>query len=289
MGSCRETVKEFEHGLSEWGYREVYDVKKTRELNLSGKVLVRIRDKAKTTTNKLLAKAGLRIVSSSWGPRGFFDAFQRLRKKGILPTQIVDVGASNGAWTRQCLKVFPKADYFLIDPLEENGESLRQLQRKQPRISVWNGALGAKAGRSNLLVHGDQSSFLRSEYSRNSKARAVEVRTLDSFLAQQAIKQPDLVKIDTQGFELEVLAGAAKCLEKCELLLDDVMIWSPVGVRMTMGVAHEVISFVGSRGFRIAEICSYVARPLDGELAYCDMLFAREDSALFKEEGWTKR
>ena len=84
-----------------------------------------------------------RIVSSSWGSRGFVDAFLRAKQQGLSASQIVDVGAFNGSWTRDCLKVFPKANYFLADPLEENRISLQDMARSNPKIEVWLGALGA--------------------------------------------------------------------------------------------------------------------------------------------------
>ena len=40
----------------------------------------------------------------------------------------------------------------------------------------------------------------------------VYVETLDRFLAQQKIEHVDIFKIDTQGFDLEVLLGAAVSL-----------------------------------------------------------------------------
>lgn len=240
---------------------------------------------ARLSINKFLGKAGLRIISSSWGPRGFLNTLYRVKRQGIRPSQIIDIGASDGRWTRDCLKVFPDAKYFLVDPLEKNSVFLNELHQAKPQVKVWQGALGSRHGQLDLYIHGDQSSFFASEYSQSNEmsTRTVEVRTLDSFMEDSTIPQPDMIKADVQGFEMEVLKGAEKCLENTELLLLEV---SYRRVYQNGPLAHEVISYVGSRGFRIFDICSYVKRPLDGELACSDILFAKADSKLFEFEGW---
>lgn len=246
------------------------------------------RKVARLSINKFLGKVGLRIISSSWGPRGFLNTLYRVKRQGIRPSQIIDIGASDGKWTRDCLKVFPDAKYFLVDPLEKNSVLLNKLHQTKPQVKVWQGALGPRHGQLDLYIHGDQSSFFASEYSQSNEmsTRTVKVRTLDSFMEDSTIQQPDMIKADVQGFEIEVLKGAEKCLENTELLLLEV---SYRRIYQNGPLAHEIISYVGSRGFRIFDICSYVKRPLDGELAYSDILFAKDDSKLFKFEGWELR
>jgi hypothetical protein len=99
------------------------------------------RQTVKSGINKLLGCLGGRIVGAEWEPRGFQDALRRVKKRGIVPRQIIDVGAAKGLWTRECLEVFPEANYFLVEPLEENVTFLNELQRIQPKVKVWAGAL----------------------------------------------------------------------------------------------------------------------------------------------------
>ncbi len=240
---------------------------------------------ARLSVNKLLQKVGLRIISSSWGPRGFLNTLYRVKRHGIKLNQIIDIGASDGRWTRDCLRVFPDAEYFLVDPLDENSDFLHELQQTKSQVKVWHGALGSRPGQLDLYVHGDQSSFFASEYSQSNRTsiRTVGVRTLDSFLEDRTVQQPDMIKADVQGFEIEVLKGAEKCLENTELLLLELLYRK---LYENCPLAHEVISYAGSKGFRIFDICTYVKRPLDGELACSDILFAKADSKLFEFEGW---
>src|SRR5687768_3380387 len=41
---------------------------------------------------------------------------RRLRGQGFAPAVVVDVGAARGHWTTSCQRVFPSADYFLVEP-----------------------------------------------------------------------------------------------------------------------------------------------------------------------------
>ena len=237
----------------------------------------------RSATNALLNPLGLRVVSARWGPRGALDALRRARAQGVAARQVVDVGASNGIWTRDCLSVFPDARYLLVDPLPGNQPALAALAAERPQVRVWQGALGSQPGVLDLHVHGDQSSFLPSASFPSGSSQAVEVRTLDSFLGGDLLQAPDLIKADVQGFELEVLRGARQCLKTAQLLLLEV---SYRRIYQNLPLAHDVIAFAGSEGFRIYDICTYSARPSDGELTQSDLLFAREDSPLFANENW---
>ena len=228
---------------------------------------------------------GLRIINLNASPRGVMRALQRVKVLGAVPRQIVDVGAGQGKWTKQCLQVFPQAYYFLIDPRKENKAELLGLRQAHPRVRVYMAGLGSQTGRAQFHLHGDQSSFLKSEFggeTHGSKC-SVELRTLDSFFVDGTIKAPDLIKADVQGFELEVLKGAQKCLEYAELLLLEVSFRQ---IYENCPLAQEIIAYVHAKGFRIYDICTYGPRPFDGELAQGDILFARRDSELFAYEGW---
>jgi FkbM family methyltransferase len=242
-----------------------------------------MRARLRRSTNALLGRLGLRLVSARWGPRGPMDALRRARAQGVVPRQIVDVGASDGTWTRECLEVFPASRYLLVDPLPANADALAALRARHPRVQVWQGALGSAPGSLELLEHGDQSSFFSSDSFAAQSARRVEVRPLDSFLGSELMDPPDLIKADVQGYELEVLRGAKRCLEGAQLLLLEV---SYRRIYRELPLAHEVIAFAAGAGFRIYDICTYSGRPSDGELTQSDILFAREGSPLFVNEKW---
>jgi FkbM family methyltransferase len=241
----------------------------------------------KRLVNTTLGLAGVRLVHRDWGPRGFASHL------GGLPaavkariSRIVDIGASDGKWTRECAKVFPGASYLLIDPLDENEPALRALCGQNPHYHYWMGALGAKSGQLELHVHGDQSSaFSSKEY--GAIIRTVAMSTLDTLLAENLLGGiPDFIKLDVQGDELAVLAGAEEALKVASLVLIEV---SFQRIYDTQPLADEVICFMRDHGYKILDLCSYAQRPLDGALCQADVLFAREATGCFSQTGWSDR
>jgi FkbM family methyltransferase len=240
------------------------------------------RDQAKSTLNSIARIFGARIVGADWGPRGVPTALRRAKARGFHPGSVIDVGASNGQWTRECRVVFPEAQYLLIDPLDANKSALVAMAKDDTRVSVWQGAIGAVPGNLLLHCHGDQSSFFPSKDFLGSEKK-VEVRTLDSFLTTGNLPSPFLIKADVQGYELEVLKGAGRCLQGTELLLLELSFrqYYEGGA-----LAHEVVSFLGERNFHMYDICTYIQRPADNELVHADLMFVRRDSPLLAREGW---
>jgi FkbM family methyltransferase len=241
-----------------------------------------MRSAIKKLVNSVLHPIGARAVNRDWGPRGFHATFERARTAGLHPKTVIDVGASDGRWSSECMRVFPDANYCLFDALPDHASDLKQFAARHRNVKFWSGALGRESGTADLNTHGHQSSFLKSsEFS--GRANKVEVRSLDSFISDMSIQAPAILKADVQGFELEVLAGATKCLERVELALLEV---SFRRLYDNAPLADEVVCRMRNAGFRIYDISNYAQRPLDGALAQADLAFARYDSALFGKDGW---
>jgi FkbM family methyltransferase len=222
-----------------------------------------------------MQRVGLRVVSAEWGPCGFAKAFTRLAARGFKPAEIIDVGAAQGLWTRECMQVFPHSRYFLVDPLPLNEAPLAALAAENNRVRVWNGAIGSAAGSLVIHVHGDQSSALvaADDTLVGDYTISVPIRTLDSFLEDGTLRRPSLLKADVQGYEPSVLDGAMATLQSVDVVLLEL---SFRRIYRDMPLAHTVIGKMADRGFRIADICSYSQRARDKALLQSDILFVRE-------------
>ncbi len=251
----------------------------------------RLKRFVRSSLNRLLDPVGVRLVRADWGPRGFGASFARARALGFLPRQIVDAGAARGLWTAECRNTFPEANYFLIDPLPRNRRHLEALSLDHPpggpqKVAYWLGALGAGNGTVEFHEHGDQSSVLGSEYSRGNPACRIKVpvRTLDSLFHDGLFSKPDVLKIGARGYELEVPRGARECLQSCVLvLLECNFQQNYVGACLF----HEVVQSMADAGFGVLDLCTYVERPLDGQLGQADVVFAKLDSAFYRQPGWS--
>lgn len=222
-----------------------------------------------------------RLVHNQLAVDSDMDAWKSLRNKGFVPRVIVDVGAAQGVWTIQMLKIFPDSQYLMVDPLQENQDALMMVAEKCPGVKYWQGALGRQAGELQFFVHGDQSSMFDSEWGRHGSMRSVPMKTLDDLLKEKKFERIDGLKLDVQGAELEVLSGAAETLKKCAVVQVEVSFRK---VYANAPLAHEVIHFFADNGFRIFDITAAYKRK-DRALLQADLFFVRDDR-LFDPETW---
>lgn len=233
--------------------------------------------------NILLRSIGLRLVNSEWGPRGFLASFSRLKALGHYPNIIYDVGASDGSWSGKLRSVFPDATYVLFEPLERHRAQLKSLSAANTKTFFHSVALGAREKGQLLNVHDGQSSFFKSSQWSGGK-QDVPVKTIDSLVRRGECPPPDLIKADIQGYELEMLNGAAQTLESCSFLFLEV---SWIQLYENAPSAGEVFAFLSERDFHVFDICSYSTRPLDQRLTQSDVCFAHRRTGLFDDRRWS--
>src|SRR5580704_14789124 len=94
--------------------------------------------------NTLLSPLGLHLVRRE---RAFEMAgiLARARASGLQVSTVIDVGASDGIWSRQAQPFFPMAKFLLFEPLAERQAALEQL-RKTHRFDFVPAAAGAEKG-----------------------------------------------------------------------------------------------------------------------------------------------
>jgi len=127
----------------------------------------------------------------------------------------VDVGANIGSYTVLASAV-ALADTIAIEPDPDTmGHLLRNVDINglRSRVTLVEAAVGSVAGTSRFTIGLDTINHLSSTDAPNT--REVSVITLDDILREQS---PVLIKLDVEGFEAEVFAGARETLAKPTLL-----------------------------------------------------------------------
>lgn len=215
---------------------------------------------------------------------GMETCLKLLSERGFKPNVILDVGAARGDWTKLAMLYWPSSKYFLVEPLDEWSTSLKSLKEKNPNISFISAAAGSQPGELPIFVNKKNIywSSLMAEGDWDS-SRSVPVVTIDQLFQEGYFKQPQLIKLDVQGFELSVLEGAKKTMENCELMLLELQFFrfSP-----SMNLLHESIAWIVENGFIPYEIVDTFRRPKDKAMGQCDMLFVREDHDLISSNDW---
>jgi hypothetical protein len=99
----------------------------------------------------------------------------------------------------------------------------------------------------------------------------VDIITLDDYCASHGVESVDLLKIDTQGFDFEVLKGADRLLTQGAIRL---VLLELIFANLYEGVPpfDEIYRFLLERGFHL--VGTYDPHhAADGRLAWCDALF----------------
>ena len=176
--------------------------------------------------NKLLYRlslGGLGILnyktSRISGESAFLERYLP-KNHGIL----VDVGANQGNYSLEAFRICPSIKIFAFEPhpitfasLSKRLEDYRNITAINKGISSENGVLSlydypGNDGSSHASLFQDVITEIHGAGS--AVSHDVELTTLDHFIDSESIKEIDLLKIDTEGNELQVLRGGVKAISE---------------------------------------------------------------------------
>ena len=180
----------------------------------------------------------------------FFDYFHKkkifnfLKKKNIKNLNIFfDIGAHKGETIRSFGEIFKIDEIYSFEPSQKNFNELKinylkyQKKLKIKKIVIENFALGSSKyfGKFNQSKESSSSTLkninfnskyfqkkrfyfnLKNQYFENTYK--VQINTLDNYIDEKKILKIDFLKIDTEGYEYEVLNGLKKNFDKVRMIL----------------------------------------------------------------------
>lgn len=133
---------------------------------------------------------------------------------------VIDVGAHTGAYVRAICDLSPTTRVFAFEPHPATFARLASLTWPA-NVHLVNAGVGSQAGAMTLFDYAgddgsEHASLLRGVIETIHKAAAVEhqveIKTLDDFAIAHGLTFIDLLKIDTEGNELDVLKGATRLI-----------------------------------------------------------------------------
>jgi len=205
-------------------------------------------------------------------------ALAYLRDWGYSPQVALDIGAYHGDWMRQFRAIFPGAKVLMVEGQPAKESILRDACALHPGVveSVI-ALLGPRDGEMARFVEMETGSSVLEEaspYPRKYVERPL-VR-LDTLLEGfSSYAQPGFIKLDVQGYELEVLRGAPQALRSVEFVLMEA---SLIAINQGCPNIAEVIAFMTERGFQLLDFCSQSRLP-NGALWQTDLLFVSTRSS----------
>ena len=230
----------------------------------------------KKLTKDTFYKLGYRI-SRVHAPRIGVDPFSDFLHF-LGPTErptIFDVGANSGQSVEWFKRIWPAGQIHSFEPSPTTFELLTQNAATYSDVHPTNAALGKENATLELIENTDSSmSSLREpgKYAWGELKGKTEINviTLDDYCDQNAIEQIDVLKIDTQGYEHEVLQGAARMLGRHRIRLVYLeLIFSEQYKNIVP--ADETIGLLRKAGFQLVTI--YEQFYQDDVLSWTDALF----------------
>lgn len=177
---------------------------------------------------------------------------QALLKSVSANDTVWDIGANRGFYTQQFAKLAASGTVVAFEPSPATFRNLEETVGSTPNVHLENVALSEEDGESSFFVS-DSSSFEDSLFSGNDGSRkCVSVRTAraDSFLAQFP---PSVIKIDVEGFELEVIRGMAEVLQQPKLKNVFVEVhFSILSDRGLQNAPKQIVDLLKHAGMRVA-------------------------------------
>jgi FkbM family methyltransferase len=219
---------------------------------------------------KILRNAGweLRRVESNYRP-SMREGLKWLANHGFHFNTVLDVGASDGRWSAECMAFYPEAKYILFEPHPVHSKALDDFanSRRQTVILVKK-AVEASEGYSQFYAATPLGGALADK--EGDHTIKVSLTTIDATVLVNQVEAPYLLKLDTHGAEKRILAGSTSALQKCDALITE-------AYNFSFGdfLFWELCSFLAEKGFRPVDLVDVLHRPYDDALFQMDLFFIR--------------
>jgi len=225
------------------------------------------------------------------------DEFNKISSKKFYrkilsknPT-IIDVGANKGQTIFFFKKIFPKSKIFAFEPSEEY-KSLEKKFKNDKSIKCSNFAIDKKKGKKKFFYHklkSKNSSELSGFYKINKNSKdhirlrssernkilkeinfsySVNCMSLDDIFKKKI--DIDLLKIDTQGNELNVLKGSKKLLKNIKFIKLELMLYDYYEISYSIS---DIELFLKKFNFKIFNILEVQQNPVNLKTDWIEVLF----------------
>jgi len=191
---------------------------------------------------------------------------------------VVDVGANAGQWSGMLLNCVTPEKLIIIEPLPDAFAALRKKFGNNGRVELHNLAIGEResvetlkitrdtTGASLLQPREEMRAVIGTNWTITSEVQ-VRMTTLDRLLVDLA--EVSLLKIDVQGYEKAVLAGAKQTLAKTKFLLIELNFMRQYDGGSWFGDVHQILT--RDFGFFLANASA--PQVLNGRASMCDGLY----------------
>ncbi len=196
---------------------------------------------------------------------------------------VLDVGANEGQYAKNIRIGGYRNRIISFEPIQEPFTKLRQLSANDSLWDVYNMALGNFDGQTDINISGNSvsSSILEindmhtnaAPESKYIGSQRIEIRTMDTIFAGLNIADQNIfMKIDTQGFEKNVLLGAKLTLKSIKAIQLEMSVQP---LYQGEELYYQLSDYLYKEGFRLIKIVRGLTKN-NGELLQFDGVFLRD-------------
>lgn len=201
---------------------------------------------------------------------------------------VLDVGANIGQFGAQLRRAGFTGRIHSVEPLQDAFGGLQREAARDPGWTAQRSLVSDQPGSMRMNVSGNSvSSSILPMLSRHATAapdaqyvgtELVSATTVDAIVAEQGLRpERTLLKIDVQGYEAQVIAGATHTLSRFAAVRTEM---SLVPLYEGQALMPEMIELLTGHGFELWYVEPGFIEPESRRLLQLDGLFMRSDSAV---------
>jgi FkbM family methyltransferase len=255
-------------------------------MNIIFKIKHKIRNKALSVLS--------RMIFDSSNEHGFGEdiafkslstiaALKRIRNRNVPIQTVIDIGASDGRWSKDAQRIFSDANYLLIEAQKEHGNALEKHKKSDPKIDYVICAAGNRKGE----IYFDNSDLFgglaMEEKPLEGDFSILSVDTVDNLVSFRNLPGPYLLKLDTHGFEVPIFEGASEVLKKANLIVVEVYNFH---ITPNSLLFYEMCEHLSQKGFRCVDVSEPIYRKKDKVLWQMDFFFEPKSSSVFETNSF---
>lgn len=214
---------------------------------------------------------------------------------------IFDIGSNDGQSLKEFKSIWPKSYVHCFEPQLECIKSLESIVESYDKNTVFINKYAAgnknaenipffshdltsgQSGFNRINLNSKDSLNLKKisnkkeyvEYTSTlNKERLVKVKRLENYLNEKNIKHIDILKIDTQGYEIEVLEGLGIYLSNVSIVLTELMFYDFYEKKLSF---YDIEKHLDPNGLKLYDISHISKNPLNGRTDWVDIIYVNQN------------
>ena len=235
--------------------------------------------------NKLLRKLAKKVGIGEGGLEltALDAALKRTRDRNTTFNTVIDIGASNGCWSEQLRKHYPKAFCFLVEANPYHQAALVQFKASHADVDYVLAAAGDTEGEIYFDGTDPFGGLASHEVSEKTNLK-VPATTVDRLCQTRQLQPPYLIKLDTHGFEVPIFEGAKEALKQASLLIVETYNFDIASNSLRF---PQLCQYLEAQGFRCIDMCDPLYREFDQAFWQVDFFFVPASYVGFEKNTWT--